>query len=79
MEIKTKFNIGDIAYYIDGGEIKKFVVDLIKINCTSEKTTVHYEDGDEYWSREESELFANRQETLAFINKQFDEHENGEG
>jgi hypothetical protein len=79
MEIKTKFNIGDTAYFIEDGKMKKFVVDSIKIYCASESTTLYYEPGDEYWSREESELFANRQETLDFINKQFDEHEHGEG
>ena len=73
MEIKTKFGIGDTAYYIDGGEIKKFIVDSIKINCTSESMTVHYEDGDEFWSREENELFKDKNEILAFINKQFGE------
>ena len=78
MEIKTRFGIGDVAYYVNGSELKKLSIARVGTNSTPRVVIVLYE-GTKGESKYEEELFSGRQEFLDSFNKQFDIYEKPKG
>lgn len=69
MEIKTKYNIGDAVYILDGYKIVRANISCIKVEKHGDsKASILY-----YFPifpmRKESECFSTREELIKFLNK----------
>ena len=66
MEIKTKFNIGDAVYILDGYKIQRANISCIKTETHGDKTCIIY-----YFPvfpmKKESECFKTKEDLIKFL------------
>ena len=77
MEMKSKYNIGDILYSIDNLKIVKIEVSSISIVTTKEYTHVYYHRDGGYRCFSEKEVFGSEAELIAYL-KRAEDGENSE-
>ncbi len=68
MEIKTKFNVGDVLFTIKDVRIVSFTVGRVNVLCDKDIKRISYiEEGTLFASYNEDECFSSREELLAHI------------
>lgn len=68
MEIKTKFNVGDVLFTIKNMHVVSFTVKCVSVFCDKDEKRISYlEDGNLFASHKEEECFTSKEELLAFI------------
>ena len=68
MEIKTKFNVGDVLFTVKDMHIISFTVKIVSAFCDKDEKRISYiEDENLFASHKEEECFTSKEELLAFI------------
>ena len=67
MEIKTKFNVGDVLFTIKDMHIQSFTVKMVSVFCDNEKRVSYVEEGNLFASHKEKDCFSSKEELLAYI------------
>ncbi len=68
MEIKTKFNVGDVLFTINDMHIVSFTVKSVSVFCDKDgKSISYFEEGKLLDSHKEAECFTSKEELLAYI------------
>ena len=73
MKIQTKFNIGNMIYYLDGWKIEEFRINRIDIKVTNDSITkIEYIGYN--WSKfiNETEAFATKKEAKQILKNKID-------
>ncbi len=74
MEIKSKYNVGDIIFTIDGFKIVRFEVKSVSVLADENGVSVYYNRNGSYHSYPEKECFDSENSLINFIKRA----ENGE-
>ena len=68
MEIKTKFNVGDVLFTINDMHIVSFTVKSVSVFCDKDRKSISYfEECKLLDSHKETECFTSKEELLAYI------------
>lgn len=74
MDIKSKYNVGDIIFTIDGFKIVRFEVKSVSVLADENGVSVYYNRNGSYHSYPEKECFDSENSLINFIKRA----ENGE-
>lgn len=68
MEIKTKFNVGDVLFTIKNMHVVSFTVQCVSVFCDKDRKSISYfEEGKLLNSHKEEECFTSKEKLLAYI------------
>jgi len=68
MTIETKFNVGDIAYFINNNKVCNLKIIHIEVHVVSNRASIinHFNDGVEI-KKSDYEIYATKEELLASL------------